>query len=79
LREAHGPLANPDHFASAVLQCWLDQLPLPSERTAADLGRRPARLPARASACRPSGIPSARWLRTFGSFRVGRAAATIMV
>ena len=28
---------------------------------------------------RPSPIPSARWLRTFGSFRVGRAVATMMV
>jgi len=28
---------------------------------------------------RPSRVPSARWLRTFGSFRVGRAVATLMV
>ena len=28
---------------------------------------------------RPSRIPSARWLRTFGSFRVGRAVPTMMV
>jgi hypothetical protein len=28
---------------------------------------------------RPSPIPSARWLGTFGSFRVGRAVATLMV
>ena len=27
----------------------------------------------------PSPIPSARWLRTFASFRVGRAVATLMV
>jgi hypothetical protein len=27
----------------------------------------------------PSRIPSARWLRTFGSFRAGRAVATMMV
>ena len=32
----------------------------------------------RGRARRPSGIPSARRLRTFGSFRVGRAAATMM-
>ena len=28
---------------------------------------------------RPSRIPSARWLRTFGPFRVGRAAATMTI
>ena len=28
---------------------------------------------------RPSRVPSARWLRTLGSFRVGRAVATMMV
>ncbi len=39
--------AKPDRLAWAVLQCWLDQLPLPSECAAADLGRLAARRPAR--------------------------------
>jgi hypothetical protein len=29
----------------------------------------------REPACRPGPVPRARWLRTFGSFRVGRAVA----
>jgi hypothetical protein len=33
----------------------------------------------REPARRPSPVPSARWLRTFGSVRVGRAMATLMV